>query len=272
MKKVMALFLAASLLVGGCASTGVTQGESAVENTTENATVNINEKTTIQATSILEFENENYTQYVSLADIQRDTSPLGGVYKKYYTKYINYIAPNGKPITIVAQDKVSDAQVLKAYNTLSFYLQPHGSYIKEDVANKMADNKAVLVMPNGADGESDIPEKALMGQPLYQNEVPTVGSKWYTENNYEHRDAAYEEILHMVHDYGIGTVAMEGALPELQQKIYAATMNALPKDQKDWGKKGLWGLDSRSWLLELNNEGSLEQEYLASIVDSYYGL
>lgn len=216
--------------------------------------------------------NKNHQKYISTKDIIRDTAKLGGVYKKYYAKYIQYIAPNGKPITIVAQDKVADEQVLKAYNQLSFYLEDYGSYKKGEIANKITDNGAVLVMPNGADGESDIPEKALQGQPLYQMEVPTVGSKWYIENDYEHRDATYEEILHMVHDYGVGTKENEGALPDLQQQIYKAMKNSLPKDKTDWGEKGLWGLDSKEWLLELEKEGSLEQEYLASVVDSYYGL
>ncbi len=219
-----------------------------------------------------EVKNPNYQKYISAKDIIRDTSKLDKVYKKYYSKYINYIAPNGKPIMIVAQDKVSDEQLLKAYNVLSFYLQDFGMYKKGIVANKIADNNAVLVMPNGADGESDIPENALEGQPLYQMEVPTIGSKWYIENDYEHRDAAYEEIFHMVHDYGIGIQSNMGALPNLQKEIYKAMRSSLPKDKKYWGKKGIWGLDSKNWLIELEEEGSLEQEYIVSVIDSYYGL
>lgn len=219
-----------------------------------------------------DYSNPNYKKYINEKNIIRDTTKLGGVYKKYYSKYIQYIAPNGEPITIVAQDKVTDEQMLKAYNQLSFYLEDFKTYKKEGVANKIAENKGVLVMPNGADGESDIPERALMGQPLYQLEVPTVGSEWYIKNDYEHRDASYEEIFHMVHDYGIGTKNNPGALPGLQNKIYRAMKNSLPKNKKDWGKKGLWGLNSKDWLLELEREGSLEQEYIASVIDSYYGL
>lgn len=217
-------------------------------------------------------DNPNYQIYASENDLIRDTAQLGGVYAKYYSKYIQFMAPNGKPITIVAQDQVTDEQVLKAYNQLSFYLKDFGAYKKELIANAIADNHAVLVMPNGADGESEIPEEALQGQPLYQMEVPTIGSDWYVNNDYEHRDAAYEEILHMVHDYGIGTKGNPGALPDLQKEIYRAMKNSLPESKNDWGKKGLWGLDSKDWLIELEKEGSLEQEYLASVVDSYYGL
>lgn len=107
-----------------------------------------------------------------------------------------------------------------------------------EIANAMANNGAMLMMPNGADGESKIPDHALTGQPLYQKETPTTGGDWYVTNNYEHRDAAYEEILHMVHDYGIGTVNSPGARPALQKEIYKATMAALPKNKADWGKEG----------------------------------
>ncbi len=34
--------------------------------------------------------------------------------------YIDYITPNGKFIKIIAADKVTDEQIFKAYNTLSF--------------------------------------------------------------------------------------------------------------------------------------------------------
>lgn len=229
-------------------------------------------KASNQTPAQVEISNPSYVKYVDTSDIKTDLSTLGDVYKKNYAKYIQYIAPNGKPITIVAQDKVSDEQVLRAYNLLSFYLTDFGQYDKTQIANKMADSQAILNMPNGADGHSQIADDALTGQPLYQLEVPVEGHKWYTENNYEHRDAAFEEILHMVHDYGIGTQVNPGAAPELQKQILAATNNALPKNKADWGKKGLWGLGSRDWLLELSKEGSLEQEYLAAVVDSHYGL
>ena len=78
----------------------------------------------------------------------------------------------------------------------------------------------------------------------------------------------------MVHDFGIGTASNPGALPTLQQEINNAMENALPANEDDWGKSGvgLWGYGSKDWLEELSKEGSLEQEYLVSVTDSYYGL
>ncbi len=219
------------------------------------------------------YPNKNYVHYVDPDDIFRDKKNIGKDYEDYYSKYIDYAAPNGKAIRLVAADAVSDEQLLKAYNVLSFYLTDYGEYDKTKIANSMADKGAVLVLPGGADGDGNTPDKAIMGgQPLYQKELPTAGSKWYQENDYQHRDASYEEIFHMVHDYGIGTTANPAAQPELAQKIKEGMEKALPKNKKDWGKKGLWGLESRDWLLSLEKESSLEQEYIVSGLDSYYGL
>ncbi len=217
-------------------------------------------------------ENANYINYVNEDNIIRDVTKLDKKYEKHFSKFIQYIAPNNKPITIIAQDQVSDEQLLKAYNILDFYLTNHKDYDMKKAANLMAENGALLMMPNGADGQSSISESILTGQPLYQMEVPVTGSDWYINNDYEHRDASYEEILHLVHDYGIGTSTNAGAMPYLQRTIKKAMENALPENKEDWGQKGLWGLGSASWLKELSREGSLEQEYIVSVVDTYYGL
>ncbi len=240
---------------------------------TDDASKNKDKKETkVVDKKVENFENKNYKDYVDLDDIVRDTSSLGGANSKYYDKYIDYIAPNGKPIRIMAAPKVSDEQLLKAYNVLSFYLTNHGKYDKTAIANSMADKGALLQMPNGADGQSDVKGSALSGQPLYQNETPVAGSKWYIENDYSHRDASYEEIFHMVHDTGVGISQNPAAMPELTEKIKAGMEKALPKEKSDWGKKGLWGLGSREWLIELSKEASLEQEYIVSGIDSFYGL
>ncbi len=263
MKKIMIFIMIASLAIGmqGCS------GNAAPNNGT---TAGQNE--TVATTQAANFENPNYVAYVDVDDIIRDTTKLGGNYGEYYNKYIDYIAPNGKPIRIVAADKVTDEQMLKAYNVLSFYLSDTKDYSKTAVANAVADKGAVLNMPNGADGDGNMPDAALIGQPLYQMETPVAGGAWYQQNDYSHRDASYEEIFHMVHDYGIGTTQNPGALPELSQKIKSGLDAALPKDKADWGGKGLWGLGSKDWLISLSKEGSLEQEYIVSGIDSFYGL
>ncbi len=255
MKRLALLFLSMSVLLGcGQVNTGKAQEDKIATSQEE-----------------VVYENTNYTKYIEVSDIKRDVTLLDKKYKKYFDKFIQYKAPNGKYINIIAQDKVSDEQLLKAYNVLSFYLTSY-KYEMSDVANKLADNHAILMMPNGADGDVRLKESIFIGQPLYQMETPVTGDSWYIKNNYEHRDASYEEIFHLVHDYGIGTSSNPGALNEVTATIKSAMNNALPKEKDLWGKSGLWGYDSKEWLNELSAEGSLEQEYIVSVIDSYYGL
>lgn len=223
------------------------------------------------------YENENYVKYVSYDNIVKDKSKLKGLFKLYYDKYIAYLAPNNKNIYIVATKDITDDQLLYGYSVLYNYLNADNGYDMSAVANQIANSNSYLVMVGGSDGAATIPTFAITGQPLYFSEVAVPGSDWFMSNNYEHRDATFEEILHFTHDYGIGIESSPGALPEYQSRIFDATNNALPADKSKWGYEGLWARsvgdrNQRDWLLELEQEGSLEQEYLASVIDSYYGL
>lgn len=213
--------------------------------------------------------NVNYKAYVDKYDIIRDTKPLGGLSEYYYSKYIDYKAPNGGPIRLLAQDKVSDSQLLYAYSVLDFYL----SNLDSVVANQMANNEATLVIPNGEDRDGETPEEAMFGQNLNQQEIAPPASVWFMESDYKHRDGSFEEIFHMVHDYGIGTTLNRQADPKLATEIHRALMNALPEKKEDWGDKGIWAnrFGIKSWLKEIEAEGSLEQEYIITVIDSYYG-
>lgn len=215
--------------------------------------------------------NPNYIEYVNESMIKTDISALGSKASKYYSKYIEYIAPNGKPIRILAQDKITDEQLMYTYSILSFYLTNLEKSGYTGVANKMADDNAFLVMPNGSDGFGN--QKAVISQPQFQNETANIGSKWYINNDYSHRDSSFEEIFHLVHGSGIGMINNPKVAPKLATSINDAMRNALPKDQKDWGKKGLWGINAKQSLKEWNSEeGSLEAEYIICVIDSYYGL
>jgi len=262
MKKIIVVVLLAGLL-SACTAVPLSVGLSKK---------NVKQAEVVDVEKTQTFENENYKLYVDTKNIKKDVESIDVKFKGHFDKYIQYVASNGRPITIVAQDKVSNEQLLKAYNILSFYLTSHKSYDMTSVANQMASNGAILMMPNGADGDKQLKESVFYGQPLYQMEVPVTGDAWYINNNYEHRDASYEEILHLVHDGGIGTMSSKGVLPKLQQTIEKSMKNALPTEKSKWGKSGLWGLNSKDWLVELSREGSLEQEYIVSVVDSYYGL
>lgn len=201
-------------------------------------------------------------------------SSLSGTYTAAlnFDRYTSVATPNGGKIHIVAQNLVTKNQIVRARSILQHFLTdyPGSTYgsDKSAVANKMSDNGAVLMLLNGVDDGTNSASN-LNGQPLYYGEMQVEGSSWYTQQNYEHRDASYEEILHLVHDYGIGVDQNSkfiGALADFQADIRAAQTNAV--SAKLWA----WSADYTSWVTELTAENSLTQEYLASVIDSYYGL
>jgi Ca2+-binding RTX toxin-like protein len=129
----------------------------------------------------------------------------------------------------------------------------------------MTTNYAMLMMPEGAHREGREPE--INAQPQYEHETPVDGSRWYIRNDWNHRDAAFEEIFHLLHDTGIGT-DNPGALPQYQKELKAEAIKAI--------NDGRWGIpiepEVADWIDELREENSLAQEYIASVIDSYYGL
>jgi hypothetical protein len=211
-----------------------------------------------------------------VAALPRGSTKLGRVTGDYlrdqgFVKGMVYRVPNGGSVWIVAQQGVDNLAIRRAYNLLAFFLRPVDGLelgspaTKNAVANAMADNGAMLMMPTGRHREGREPE--VPAQPLFESENPIDGSRWYLENDWEHRDAAFEEIFHLVHDTGIGTYE-PGALPAFQAELDREARKAI--------RDGRWGIpierDIADWLEELEEEDSLAQEYIAAVIDSYYGL
>ncbi|MCH2224612.1 MAG: T9SS type A sorting domain-containing protein [Crocinitomicaceae bacterium] len=196
-----------------------------------------------------------------------------------FVKYTKIACPNGEAIHFIAQNAISDAQIVRARTILNFYLQNKiGSQYGNDksaVINTMGTNDATLLLMNGSDDGSNDP--MVNGQPLYEEEMAVEGHNWYQTNNYDHRDASFEEILHMMHDMGIGVDGSNSisnpALPAYQTEIRNAQLNAHNNNFDIWpiGADGSIP-DIQNWYNELDNENSLSQEYLASLIDAYYGL
>ena len=197
-------------------------------------------------------------------------SNLGKEYSANFNRYTKVVTPNGGKIHIVAQSNLSDEQIVRARSTLEHFLKnyPGSKYgnNKSELANKMAENGAILTLLNGQDDGNNPVE--VNGQALFENEIQVEGHPWYINQDYNnHRDATYEEILHLVHDYGIGIDghnSFPGTMPKYQSEIRQAQKNALSTN--------LWGIGADRWINELTDENSLTQEYLAAIIDSYYGL
>ncbi|MEO1289167.1 MAG: hypothetical protein AAFV93_15495 [Chloroflexota bacterium] len=209
---------------------------------------------------------------LKMTEIEPIPDTFSSTIRETFTRYTQIIPPNNLPITIYAQDRISNAQIVQARNTLIFFLTdvPNAIYgsDKTSVANQMGENEATLILLNGSDGDSEYPD--VNGQALFETELVVPGSLAYINNDYEnHRDATFEEILHLVHDTGIGVDGrntMQGVLPEFQAEIRAATNHAM--ENQIWPTTD----EERGWINELSRENSLTQEYLASVVDSYYGL
>ena len=74
------------------------------------------------------------------------------VFRDVFVRYTKVVAPNSKPIHILAQDGWSEARILKARNVLEHILTdvPGTRYgaDKSIVANTMADNRATLTLFN----------------------------------------------------------------------------------------------------------------------------
>ena len=195
---------------------------------------------------------------------------LGKEYSANFNRYTKVVTPNGGKIHIVAQSNLTDEQIVRARSTLEHFLKnyPGSKYgnNKSELANKMAENGAILTLLNGQDDGNNPVE--VNGQALFENEIQVEGHPWYINQDYNnHRDATYEEILHLVHDYGIGIDghnSFPGAMPKYQSEIRQAQKNALSTN--------LWGIGADKWINELTDENSLTQEYLAALIDSYYGL
>ena len=124
---------------------------------------------------------------------------------------------------------------------------------------------------NGRDGQ--YPELRFNAQALYADEMIVEGTAAYIGNQFiRHRDASLEEILHCVHDFGIGVDVQDapmGVAEEFQKEIRSATTQAMKSFI--WPTKLMQKLASGK-VEELLQEGSLTQEYLAAVIDSYYGL
>ena len=191
--------------------------------------------------------------------------------KAGYNRYVAVKAPNGKSIHILIMDRLSEYQIVKAVNVLNHYLTPvagtkYGDKdSKRDIANAMANNGAVLKLMNYHDEPRYNDD--LDGQPLFEEEIQVEGGDWYVRQDYEdHRDASYEEILHLVHDYGIGVLdAPDGgatALPEFQREFNTIQKQALNQSYTP----------PEDTLKEWQQEVSVDQEYFAAVIDSYYGL
>lgn len=180
--------------------------------------------------------------------------------RRWFGRYTKVVAPNGKPIHILAEDGWRRDQILRARKVLEHILtSAPGTRLGADktaVANAMSDRRATLVLFDDVDSM----ERAFRGglhrlelgfQDLRANECPVEGDPDYLRH--ETRDAAFEEVLHLVHDYGL-----RPALPEYDEALHRANL-AL-------AARGLW----QGWPEE--EPENHRNEYFAAAYDNYLDL
>ena len=206
---------------------------------------------------------------LTLPQIDVSSAPLGivplppntpEIFTEVFSRYTKIVAPNGKPIHFLIQDAWSDDKVLKARNIMEHILTDYpGSKYGHDktaVANAMADNRATMTLFNTSSaareaeqGELGQAATDLFTQSLWENETTAEGDDDYM--SHITRDAAYEEVLHLVQGSGI-----MDALPELQAEISAATDAAT----------------ARGWGPPNDNPPGWHFEYFAQQFDNYLDL
>ena len=182
------------------------------------------------------------------------------VFRDYFVKYTKYIAPNGKPIHILAQDGWTDDQIKHGRNVLRHLLTdfPGSRYghDKSPVANAMADRKATMVFFNTEEDLIDAMRAGLADatdlsmQDLRANESPAVGDADYMAH--VTRDASYEEIWHLIHDYGI-----KPTLPDMIAEMRTASDAAAANGWRAWPE---------------DEPVEHPNEYVGVLLDNYYDL
>lgn len=153
-----------------------------------------------------------------------------------FNRYTRILAPNGKPIHMLAQAGWTEDQILKARNVLQHILTdfPGSDYghDKTEVANAMANRNATMVLFNTpqelrAAFRTPLRDVNLSMQDLRANECPAEGTEDYM--NHITRDASFEEIWHLVHDNGVKQV-----LPEMIAEMRVANDAAAEKGWRAW--------------------------------------
>ena len=182
------------------------------------------------------------------------------IFKQYFVKYTKVITPNGKPIHILAQDGWTNDQIKHGRNVLEHILTNYeGSVYGDDksiVANSLSNKKATMVFFNTEPDLRRAYEEGLGSatdlsmQDLRANECTAVGSEDYM--NHITRDASYEEIWHLVHDYGI-----KPTLPKMIKEMRLANDTAAKNGWKSWPE---------------DEPQEHPNEYVGVLIDNYYDL
>ena len=208
-------------------------------------------------------------ELVTLPEIDTSGSPDGivdlpadvpEVFHEHFNRYAYVPTPDGRRIHFLASDGWTRDQIKHGLNVMEHLLAdfPGSAYgdDKSGIASAMADRKATMVFFNT---EEDLNAAMRSGlsratdlsmQDLRANECPAPGDADYMAH--VTRDASYEEIWHLIHDYGVVPT-----LPEMIAEMRAANDEAEEKGWEGWPEE------------EPENHPN---EYVGVLLDNYYDL
>ena len=193
---------------------------------------------------------------------------------KDFDRYTKINAPNGKPIHIVVEPGYNDRQVIYARKVLINHLTnlPGTKYghDKTTIANAMANNQSILFLFKDTNSFRgwfrNIERKGfeVNGQDLRAYETILEGTDGYMAQKNPTRDASYEEIMHVVQQWGI-----EQAHPTLSQDLFDAFWDARAKNiyllnYDETHEYFICGFEAYydMWAHDPENDGTRESEYV----------
>lgn len=224
--------------------------------------------------TVVDVENVPFAyskSHVSSSDVISRSDQIHPTYRDNYDRYIVFVPENKKPFYMIIQNGVEEKRAVRAKEIVEFFLRDvegaEYGFNKKEVANKMGENKAILLLLTGIDGDgNNLFERYLPGQELYEIQTPIIGEDRYFTGEEKYRDAAYEEIFHLVHDFGIGANS-DGALEQYQDEIAALTQSHMASNVI---KRS--AIKRHELKEEEAGESGISNEYIATVIDAYYGL
>ncbi len=208
-------------------------------------------------------------ELVTLPEIDTSVSPDGivdlpadvpEVFHEHFNRYAYVPTPDGRRIHFLVSDVWTRDQIKHGLNVMEHLLAdfPGSAYgdDKSAIASAMADRKATMVFFNTEEELNAAMRSGLARatdlsmQDLRANECPAPGDADYMAH--VTRDASYEEIWHLIHDYGI-----KPTLPDMIAEMRVAN---------DVAEANGW----RGWPDDEPREHP--NEYVGVLIDNYYDL
>ncbi|WP_064601672.1 hypothetical protein [Photobacterium sp. J15] len=186
-------------------------------------------------------------------------------------KHKTCIEVHGYKIPLLIEDKAqqnSEAKVAHVKKIMVYYL----NHLPAEITKAISDSNATMAFfydEDWSDRAGDFMEENYRFQDLFSTETTTTDTDHDKDYLANKRDAAFEEILHFVHDYGIMNYAI--AHPTSQWAAMQKELDTLNEKAIRSGNYYPNGKVSTIAEADLDAE-SYDQEYLAYALYAYYDI